>query len=231
MDHLEAKRLHAAEKYILGELSADPRDAYEDHYFDCAECAEDVKAALSFVTGGRQVFREEPIPVPAPPHMSPAPSRWAAWIRPLIAVPAFAAVLLAVGIYIQPAKPQLGVVTPPGQVLLSSPSFGLHGGDRLENEKTIIQLRASESFQLHFDFVPAQARIFPAYTGELQDASSHVLLQYVIPADRINKEVNLIVPAALLRSGDYSLAVFGQDSTSSVKAPVGRFLFAVQHIP
>ena len=30
MDHLEAKRLHAAEKYVLGELSMDQRDAYEE---------------------------------------------------------------------------------------------------------------------------------------------------------------------------------------------------------
>jgi Putative zinc-finger len=228
MDHLEAKRLHASEKYILGDLSADQRDAFEEHYFDCAECAEDVKAALTFVTASRQVFREEPALTPVTPQ---APSRRAAWFRPLIAVPALAALVLALGIYIRPAKPPLGVVTPPGQALLSIPSFGLRGGDRLADEKTIIQLRSYESFQLHFDFVPAQVQNFSAYTGELQDASSHVLMQYIIPAERMNKEVNLIVPAGLLRPGDYTFAVFGQDATSSVKAPVGKFLFAVQHIP
>ncbi len=71
MDHLEAKRLHAAEKYVLGELAADQRDAYEEHYFDCAECAEDVKATVTFVTAGREVFREEPVPVAALPKNWP----------------------------------------------------------------------------------------------------------------------------------------------------------------
>jgi hypothetical protein len=35
MDHLEAKRIQAAEKYVLGELTPALRDEYEEHYFDC----------------------------------------------------------------------------------------------------------------------------------------------------------------------------------------------------
>jgi anti-sigma factor RsiW len=49
MDHREAIRLQAAERYVLGELTKDLRDEYEEHYFDCAECAADVKATAAFV--------------------------------------------------------------------------------------------------------------------------------------------------------------------------------------
>ena len=44
MNHTEAVRLKAAEKYLMGELSAELRDQYEDHYFGCAECAQDIAA-------------------------------------------------------------------------------------------------------------------------------------------------------------------------------------------
>jgi hypothetical protein len=227
MDHLEAKRLHAAEKYVLSELSADQRDAYEEHYFDCAECAEDVRATLTFVTAGREVFREEPAPV-APKELAPR-SRWTSWFRPMIAIPVMAVLLLAIGYYSRTSKPQIGVITAPGQTILSSPSFGLRGGDRLENEKTVVQVHGNDSLQLHFDFVPSQVQNFSSYTGELRDSTSRVLLQFDIPLDRVNKEVNLIVPSGLLRPGDYTLTVFGRDSSSAAKISVAKFSFAVQN--
>ncbi len=230
MDHLEAKRLHASEKYVLGELSPDQRDAYEEHYFDCAECAEDVKATLTFVSASREVFREEPVPSASELNVVVARSRWTSWLRPIIAVPAIAALLLAVGYYTRLSKPQIGVVTAPGQTLASAPSFGLRGGDRLENEKTVVQVHGTDPIQLHFDFVPAQERNFASYTGELKDSASRVLLLFNVPPDRVNKEVNLLVPVELLHPGDYTLAVFGQ-GPSSAKSPVAKFMFAVQNSP
>ncbi|HEY1468348.1 MAG TPA: hypothetical protein VGF61_04845 [Candidatus Acidoferrum sp.] len=231
MDHLEAKRLHAAEKYVLGELTPDLRDAYEEHYFDCAECADDVQATLTFVSAGREVSREEPVPVAVAP-IHPAPrSRWTSWFRPMIAIPAMGVLLLAVGYYSRTSKPQIGVITAPGQTILSSPSFGLRGGDRLENEKTIVQVPANGSVQLHFDFVPSQVQNFSSYTGELQDSASRVLLLFNVPPDRVNKEVNLIVPSGLLHPGDYTLTVFGHDASSAAKIPVAQFSFAVQNNP
>lgn len=229
MDHLEAKRLHAAEKYVLGELTADQRDAYEEHYFDCAECAEDVKATVTFFSAGREVFREEPVPV-APKELAPR-SRWTSWFRPMIAIPAIAVLLLVINYYSRTSKPQIGVITAPGQTILSSPSFGLRGGDRLENEKTVVQVHGKDLVQLHFDFVPSQTQSFSSYAGELQDSASRVLLQFGIPPDRVNKEVNLIVPSGLLHPGDYTLTVFGRDASSSAKIPVTKFSFAVQNNP
>jgi anti-sigma factor RsiW len=52
MDHNEAIKLRAAERYALGELPEDVRDAYEEHFFDCAECAMEMKAVSAFVDGG-----------------------------------------------------------------------------------------------------------------------------------------------------------------------------------
>ena len=56
MNHDEAIRLKAAEKYLLGELSAELRDQYEDHYFGCAECAQDVRTGAVFIDNARDVL-------------------------------------------------------------------------------------------------------------------------------------------------------------------------------
>jgi len=57
MDHNEALRQQAAEKYVLGELPPTLRDEYEEHYFECQECALDVKATTEFVDNVRAVLR------------------------------------------------------------------------------------------------------------------------------------------------------------------------------
>ncbi len=42
MDHSEATRTMASEKYLLDELSDEARDSFEEHFFDCRVCAADV---------------------------------------------------------------------------------------------------------------------------------------------------------------------------------------------
>lgn len=44
MTHDEAVRTMAAERYHLNEMDEAERDAFEAHYFDCQQCAEDVHA-------------------------------------------------------------------------------------------------------------------------------------------------------------------------------------------
>jgi len=57
MDHNEALRIQAAEKYVLGELPPPLRDEFEEHYFECEECALDVNAVAGFVDNVRAVWR------------------------------------------------------------------------------------------------------------------------------------------------------------------------------
>ena len=43
MTHAQAVETHAAERYLLDEMPEIERYAFEEHYFDCAECADDVR--------------------------------------------------------------------------------------------------------------------------------------------------------------------------------------------
>src|SRR5260370_27744756 len=95
MDHNEAIRLQAAVKYVLGELSPVQREEYEEHYFDCAVCALDLKATAAFVDASREVFKADKARA-AEREAAPVRGGWFGWLRPIVAVPAFAALLLVV---------------------------------------------------------------------------------------------------------------------------------------
>lgn len=76
MDHESAIRTRATERYLLGEIGEEEREQFEEHFFSCPVCADDLRAASEFASGARAVFREEmdavrsgpsPIQVPSMP--------------------------------------------------------------------------------------------------------------------------------------------------------------------
>ena len=49
MSHDEALCILAAERYLLKEFDDRLREAFEEHFFDCSECAADMRAAANFL--------------------------------------------------------------------------------------------------------------------------------------------------------------------------------------
>jgi hypothetical protein len=99
MDHTMVVREKMTERYLLDELDSDIRDEFEEHYFDCHECALDVSAAAQFVEHSKTVLaeRSEPIPFRVTPRPRPVARGWMAWLRPAFAAPALALLLLVAG--------------------------------------------------------------------------------------------------------------------------------------
>ncbi|PYV81447.1 MAG: hypothetical protein DMG93_15315 [Acidobacteria bacterium] len=60
MDHSEAIREMLAEKYLLDELSPEARETFEEHFFGCMECAQDVGSGATLIGGMKDVLAEEP---------------------------------------------------------------------------------------------------------------------------------------------------------------------------
>lgn len=59
MDHNFALENHTAERYLMGELTETERDAYEEHFFCCTACAEEIKSASTFMESARQLIQDE----------------------------------------------------------------------------------------------------------------------------------------------------------------------------
>jgi anti-sigma factor RsiW len=49
MNHDDAVQLTAVESYILGELPSAVRDEFEEHFFECTECAEELRLTAAFL--------------------------------------------------------------------------------------------------------------------------------------------------------------------------------------
>src|SRR5580698_5105204 len=79
MDHDTAVRQRITERYLLNELDPQARDEFEEHYFDCPDCAADVHAGALFVEQSKVVLASEesklvlsegPVAPPAGPPIS-----------------------------------------------------------------------------------------------------------------------------------------------------------------
>lgn len=206
MNHNEAIELQAAVKYVLGELSPVQRDDYEDHYIDCPECAKDVHAAAAFADTTREVFRQEK-QAEAAKSTERVRAGWFAWLKPVVAVPAFAVLLLFVVYQNTVTIPRANEKGAQGAAQLFTSSFSLQMANVRGGEEVKVPVRPNENFALDFDFTPA--RTFDSYLCQLQDESGHSVFQVSIPGTSANKEAHLGVPGGLVHPGKYSLVFTG----------------------
>lgn len=54
MDHENAVATKATERYLMDEMPSEERDAFEEHYFDCSECAFDVRSGARMIASLRE---------------------------------------------------------------------------------------------------------------------------------------------------------------------------------
>ena len=231
MDHDEAVRLQAAVKYVLGELrpQAD-RDSFEEHYFDCGECANDVRAAAEFGESAREVFRQEVRSEGlARNQVWRVRSAWLSWLHPAFVAPALLVLLAVVGyqnlITIPRLNSKAGVFNAFSLVAANSRSERIEG-------KAGVQVHKNEIFALDFDFLPKSS--FDHYLCQLQDETGRVVLQVAIPAEKERREVHLLVPRGLDRAGNYLVVIVGDPRGEGqwVKTnEVSRLNFQVEILP
>ena len=227
MDHQAAVRLQAGEKYVLGELTPELREEFEEHYFDCAECAADLKALMTFVGASREVLRERPeladtreeAVAGAKTKETPRRGWFGALWNPLAG--AALAALAAIVVYqnfvtipalksgpglLEQANPKMTeFVIPVAQVFATSAR--LQGATRGGGELQKVTVKAGEAFALDFDFTPSAE--FTSYAGMLQDAAGHVIESFTVPGTERNKELHVAIPGGKVSAGEYALVIAG----------------------
>jgi hypothetical protein len=211
MNHDEAIRLKATEKYLLGELSAELRDQYEDHYFGCAECSQDVRTGAVFIDNARDVLGSGSVAEAGAKH-HPAPSGgwWTALLRPAFAVPALALLLLAAGYQNAVTIPHLRTALSQSEVAQTLPSFSLISENSRGGAPLAISVPAGKPFSFFVDIPPKGS--YASYACEFQTESGAPELSLNISADEAKRTVQLLIPAGRLASGKHVLVVRGLDS-------------------
>lgn len=84
MEHEEAATTMAAERYVLGELHDTELERFEEHFFGCPECAQDVRDLSTLTAGAREVLGQPQKKDAAKRHPASTPARtgWWSWLRP-----------------------------------------------------------------------------------------------------------------------------------------------------
>jgi hypothetical protein len=230
MNHSEAVKEMAAERYLLDELTPNVRDAFEEHMFDCPQCALDVRVGAAFVNEAKTQLPELAVGG-AVVHeaVKPAQKRnhWLSWWRPIFAAPAFAVLLIVFGYQNLVTFPALRTAAIQPRIVPTAPLYGATRGS------THITLTADRT---HGIAVPVDLPVepgmgnFASYSFELYDPDGRLAWtgNLASPAQAPNGDLQLsvVIPGRMLKSGTYSMAVSGVGAQGN-RTAIERYVFDV----
>ena len=212
MDHDDAVRQKATERYLLNELDPELRDQLEEHLFDCQDCALDVRAAAMFVEQSK-VILAEPVAQSTAKEQVPAPAKagWFAWLRPAFAVPVLA-VLLAVIAY------QNFVTYPKLTAAANLPQIGPWASVNVSTRGTdtiAIKTHANEGFGLLVNLPPQSE--FASYAVDLYNPAGKLEWSGQLSATSADESRQIYIPGRNRFPGSYTLAVRGLNAAGESK--------------
>jgi hypothetical protein len=194
MTHDEATKSLAAERYILDDLEPAERDAFEEHFFDCTECAADVRDTAKIADGVRTGVRVAPVR-----HYT----RWAA---------AAAGAVVAIGLAYQ-YVPEVAGLRPhssnrPVQSARAIQPEQVIELDTARAAQTPYVIAAKQSVSIVFVIPVTDPH--PTYICELRDEAGVIVAsRRVTTKDEAANAVTLVVPPNTLHSGHYTLGIRG----------------------
>jgi hypothetical protein len=222
MDHNEAVRTNVTERYLLDELDPELRDQFEEHLFDCQDCALDVRAAAMFVEQSKAILSERSATVPVrAPLPVPKAAGWFAWLRPALAVPVLALLLAVVGYQNFVMVPRLKMAANTPQVL---PWASVNVSTRGANP-TAVAARPGEGFNLLVR-IPPESR-YASYRLDLYSPSGSLEWSRTIPAESAEETRSIYIPGTNRTEGVYALAVHGITATGE-SSDLGRYPVQLQ---
>ena len=228
MDHLKATTIHAAERYLLNELSPEDREAFEAHYFDCRQCAEDVRTVFVFKENAQAVFAGDRAMAAAPQSQSSpgwfdrlraamAPS---GWLSPAYALAAV--ILLGINGYQWQAGQMLRADLDELNTAHAPASVTLRPAAR--NGTETINIGRDERFVILEFEAPAGGAC------EVRNASGVVTHRTTVRAPQPGHLANIVLPASQLPTGRYEVIMRGQPDSANTQpgAEIARYPFTLQ---
>jgi anti-sigma-K factor RskA len=242
MDHSEAVNLMAAERYLLGELPADLRDAFEEHLFDCPECAFDIRAGVAFVDEARvqlpglAATQAESAPqtvtnAPDRPATEPRRRKWSGWwgstfSTPAFAAPVFATLLLVIGYQNLVTYPALRTEATEPRLLSS---VTLHADVR--GARTVVTADRKQGVLLKIDLPGQEGQtVYSFYTVDLYNPQGKLAwTRNITPAaaEADSETLSVALPGEGIETGGYSLVISGVNA-SGQRSEVERQSFDIQ---
>jgi hypothetical protein len=213
MDHAQAIQTQAAEKYLLGEFSAAEQDEFAEHFFDCEECAKDVRLTALFMDTAKRVMAAD-LETKPQATVKRSPSGW----QPAWYAVAASIALLAVILY-------QNVVTIPKLRSFAAPQaleyFSIVGMGSRGAGQTAVSPSHERPFILLAD-IPSHENI-DQYRCEILNADGKTVLSIDVPEALARKTVPLLIPASTLPRGTYSFAISGRTKENSAFTQLEKY--------
>jgi len=226
MDHKESVAKKMAESYLLNELTPEQRDAFEEHYFSCPECARNVKAGAMFVANVKEVLHAEPASEVAT-EQERSRSGWLSWLQPANALAAALAIALVVyqnTVTIPRLKDQAKGNMPQAMV-----GFDVLAESR-GPQNAHVEVGPKQSFLLYIDIPPSDN--FASYTFEVQSENGVLEFPVAVSAERAKEPVPILVSGGLLRPGKYVGVLRGHRKAATAAEPeteIQRYPFSFEY--
>jgi hypothetical protein len=222
MDHKDAVRLKATERYLLNELDPDLLDQFEEHLFDCQECALDVRAGAMFVEQSKNVLTETPQSAPTP-VMPSTQKNWFSWLRPAVAVPVMALLLAVVAYQNLVEWPAIKSASALPEIVPSATmNIATRGGT-----VPVITAKPGQNFSLLLDLPPDAD--FSSYIADLYSPAGKIEWSLAIPAAAVaNDSLCVRVPGTNRLGGVYVLALRGIRRDRNGPSEIGRHSFELR---
>lgn len=227
MNHDEAVQEMATERYLLDELSPELREAFEEHMFDCQECAFDVRAGNVFLTEAKVQLpamvasaapAESARPEPRPEPRRPKKPWWSFLTVPAFAVPAFAMLLAVIAFQNVSTIPSLrSAATEPRMLPWTSLHMGTRGA-----EPTVVQADRKQGAVILIE-LPVQP-VYTSYEVGLYDPQGKRIWTQTVTASQNDAgagTLSLLIPGAGLEQGSYALNLAGI-SPQGARTELGR---------
>ena len=204
MDHNEAVRQKATERYLLDELDPEVRDQFEEHLFDCQDCALDLRAGAMFVEQSKVLLAEPGIQPVVRPVKAAAKAGWFGWFRPAFAVPVLALLLAVIGYQNLVTYPQLTAAANDPKV---GPWASVNVSTRAGTTDTLIKTHAGEGFGLIVNLPPEDG--FASYRVDLYNPAGRQEWSGPLTAGRTEEGRQIYIPGRNRLPGTYTLVVLG----------------------
>jgi Putative zinc-finger len=225
MNHQEALREMAVERYLLGELSGASLDSFEEHLFECSECAMDVKAGVTFIDAARTDLN---VPQKAAPRVERA-RRWTSWfISPWVLAPALAACLLILAIQTFVLQPHMRFEVAQAQApALLNPLILANAGPRGDSIPEVVAPEHG-SFVVSLD-VPTTGG-FSSYRCSLYAPDESLLWQTTVSSTQARDALLIKMPTDKTKEGLNTFLLQGlpaNGSASGTLVDLARYRFRV----
>jgi anti-sigma factor RsiW len=204
MNHDEVALHKLTESYFLDELDPDKREEFEEHYFDCPECALDVRAASVFVEQSKTLLAES-VSKAARPVPAAVARGWFGWFPPGLAIAAVALLLAVIGyqnLVVYPHSHSDEALNRPQILPWASINTRTRGSSR-----PVVAARRGGTVLLLVN-IPPDSR-YSRYIAELYNPAGTLEWSLAIPSNMADDVFPVQVPGTNREAGIYALALLG----------------------